>query len=397
MQDVTSSRLHVIDNARFLVQVLVFYGHAISRGACVGTWPAFLEPLHTFIILIDMPVFAFISGLLSQGHVTPKRVRATFQGVLLPWLLCGLLRRGRGWPIHGIQPINVLGAYWYLGSLTLWRMSVPMMQLFTFRFTISCAFLLNILRPYFLADEHNSYIRYSFEFLPFFVCGMHTPREWLVALERRPLMRAASLAVLLASASAWLALAPLTSRIDLRAEKYDEASTLRAKLSLLPMVCVWAAAALCACPHGEYFFTGNGARSLYSYVLHLILLEEMSNWDGACIPTEPAWVWMVAAPAIFLATYVLTSRPVAALFWVVVEPRWVGCLYGDDERMLALGARGGHPVANNEQPTAAMARARPVWWLKLAPAGMATLAAGSRQAQGPLPRTSPRRGITSLL
>eukprot|EP00316_Scyphosphaera_apsteinii_P024333 CAMPEP_0119337066 /NCGR_PEP_ID=MMETSP1333-20130426/93203_1 /TAXON_ID=418940 /ORGANISM="Scyphosphaera apsteinii, Strain RCC1455" /LENGTH=327 /DNA_ID=CAMNT_0007348031 /DNA_START=335 /DNA_END=1318 /DNA_ORIENTATION=- len=294
-----------------------------------------------------MPVYALISGYLSKGTVTPIRARRTLQGLVLPWFLCDILRKSRSWVKHRHVkvPFDLLGGFWYLGSLVLWRLSVPMLQVVRWPIAVGGSFVLCLTWPYILEPSGATYIDRAFEFLPFFVCGLNTPRRLLEQLQHRSAVRVAARLLLLFSAAAWVTFAPWTSHIDLR-RRYNNEHTFQIKLAMLLGECTWAAAACAAMPHAEHFFTANGARSLYAYVLHSILLLIIHLDFGVCLSAE-WWLWALAAPVTLLATYLFTSRAAVTIFGVFVEPRWVGCIFDEELKARRTASVNGDAAASN--------------------------------------------------
>mmetsp|Transcript_66019 Transcript_66019/g.157858 ORF Transcript_66019/g.157858 Transcript_66019/m.157858 type:complete len:637 (-) Transcript_66019:28-1938(-) len=86
-----SSRVYMFDNARFLLQVLVVYGHvtkwqSLHRPNMVEEQVWSLAPMW-WARSFHIPMFAFISGMLSKGALTEARVVRIVERILVPLIL----------------------------------------------------------------------------------------------------------------------------------------------------------------------------------------------------------------------------------------------------------------------------------------------------------------------
>lgn len=142
------NRLHVLDNAKFLLIFLVVYGHILYysymgesddgqtwlAGANQGLKTAFLA-----VRSFPVPMFCFVSGILTQGPVTVLRLQRFLQFLIVPafiWIVfakafvLGLLTDPS--PHTAMSAFNALATFqrfevrgyeWFLLTLVFWKVT----------------------------------------------------------------------------------------------------------------------------------------------------------------------------------------------------------------------------------------------------------------------------------
>ena len=81
----SSPRIPLWDNARFLAITLVVLGHALTK-TTAATESAYV--LYTVIYLFHIPLFVFLSGYFSSADApTLKRLQSVLVDLLLPYLI----------------------------------------------------------------------------------------------------------------------------------------------------------------------------------------------------------------------------------------------------------------------------------------------------------------------
>lgn len=185
-----------LDNARFVLIVLVLFGHAIEP--LLGRSPV-LAWLYRFIYLFHMPAFALLSGAVARPSLDAASGRAIAFRLLLPYLvfqaLYGLAARAPGWPDAG--PAGVATPYWllwYLVSLAGWRLLLPLFA--RLRHPLLLAGALALAAG--LADDVGYYLSLSrtLVLFPMFLIGWRHADRWRV-LAGQPVLRLASIGMLL--------------------------------------------------------------------------------------------------------------------------------------------------------------------------------------------------------
>jgi hypothetical protein len=141
-------RLAVLDNSKFLLMVGIVGGHLCywkDGGTTIDsiTWLYGGQYQTNFVVKsfadVVMPMFTFISGVVSQGGATPKRLRRYVQYLVCPTLLWSII--GVGVVFKFMEEFDITVAQtemqklvagemphqkgtWYLVALTIWRAAV---------------------------------------------------------------------------------------------------------------------------------------------------------------------------------------------------------------------------------------------------------------------------------
>ena len=175
-----SGRLYIFDNLKVLLIFLVVFGHMLeiitSRLGGMA---------YTFIYMFHMPLFVFCTGYFSKYN--PKKILAK---LVVPFLAFQFLYSVFGIFILGnygiaIQFTTPFWMLWFLFSLIIWMLFLPIIDRFTNNkrqalITVSVSFVLGILAGF---DDTMGYymsLQRTFYFLPFFVSGF-CMRKWVSA------------------------------------------------------------------------------------------------------------------------------------------------------------------------------------------------------------------------
>ncbi len=187
----TGGRVHLFDNVKAFMLVLVAFGHVLDVYMRCG---AFEFTLMKYIYLFHMPVFAFVTGWFSKDA---DKARATaMERALFPYLLfqglyvlvahtamtLGLAR----FNADVFRPSILLptSAFYYLLAVFFWK--VLLKDLLRFRFPLAfsvflgCAVSLTDCRPF-----HYG-LGAVFGYLPFFVLGALTGEGTIRAIRQTP-------------------------------------------------------------------------------------------------------------------------------------------------------------------------------------------------------------------
>ncbi|KUP95730.1 hypothetical protein AC529_16040 [Thermobifida cellulosilytica TB100] len=279
-----------LDNAKFLLIVLVVIGHAIEpiRGTLVA------DAVYMWIYSFHMPAFIVISGYLSKSFdASPRRVEKLVLGVAVPYLVF--------WGLHVVlalllhrqvpdSPLEPAWTLWFLVALFVWRLSVPVWQ--RLRWPLATAVGVSLAAA-FVELENVLGLGRLLSLLPFFVLGLLMRPEHLDLLHRRWVR---VLAVLTVAASAVVAV-PAARYLEFewffwRSSLVDRDIDPLGVGLLLRLGCMLAALALTAAllalaPRRTTVFTGLGAYTLYVYLGHspVLRIAEHFGWyelaDGA--------------------------------------------------------------------------------------------------------------------
>ncbi|WP_232299760.1 acyltransferase family protein [Leucobacter komagatae] len=352
------TRVALWDNARFALIVLVVIGHLIST---VRTDTELGFGLYAYIYLFHMPAMIALSGLFSKPEVTPKAVTSTIQ-LLVVWLAWeGIWALLRG-VVEGKQLsqgflVSPAWTLWFLVTLVTMRILLPFIA--RFKHPLLLATALALIAPLLPAiGVHFSAAR-TLAFLPFFV-GAYLAKErgwltgeWFMAPSAK--IRAAAWALLAGVAGALAATAFLPGGIkgfwridrwlthrDSYAWMFDKApiggwdangegvlgwAGLAAGGILVGAVLIAVATAmtlalLLVVSRKQSIFTVWGARTLYVYLLHGVIVWALRESGAVAAVGSLGWGGVVLLSLIAASiAAVLSMKWVSVLFRPIVEPR----------------------------------------------------------------------------
>jgi len=118
-----------LDNAKFLLIVLVVIGHTWPMGLVEGSRT--VKAGYLWISAFHMPAFILLSGYFSRGFTArPAQLRKLVAGVLVPYLVFEVLYSaveaaawGKPFRLTLTEPTFVC---WFLAALFVWRLTVPL-------------------------------------------------------------------------------------------------------------------------------------------------------------------------------------------------------------------------------------------------------------------------------
>ncbi|HEY8480578.1 MAG TPA: acyltransferase family protein [Spirillospora sp.] len=319
------------DNAKFFTAVLVVVGHVWAEyGDSIAARAAYLV-LYSF----HMPVFVFIAGYFSRGFMrSTDKFRSIFPTLVVPYVIFILLYRAQLILINDVDfRLNELFRphflMWFLVAMVFWRLSVPLWGHLRHPVAISVALSLVAGTWAFTAD---STLSRTAGLLPIFVLGLTIDRRHVERL-RRSWTRWAGLAVLAAAlpvAYVWET-GTIVPRADrgfvLWNEGYEDMgfSALAGagyRLVALFFAVFLGAAFLALIPRGHSWYTRMGARSMYVYLLHGLIVK---TFDYTGVLAEPVLHTPLGLVGVTLAAaalgVVLATAPVQRLTHWAVEPR----------------------------------------------------------------------------
>jgi len=315
--DTKSARDPFIDNAKGLLILLVVVGHAIEP--LVDRAPV-LRSLFRRIYSFHMPAFVFLAGSLSKAELDVARARRLLRALVVPYLVFQLLYvlfRELVLGKTGALFVTPYWLMWFLMSLLLWRLTLPLFAAIPQR--VPLAFLLGLLAGY-CPDIGSAFsLSRTLVFLPFFLLGYSTRPEQLAKLCASSSVRIASLGVLALAAIATLFVPADTPMAWL----YGSMGYARLGLPGWTGAGPRAATYLTACVVGLAFFAlvprrttflgVSGSRSLQVFLLHGFLrnLAEHLGWY--------AWVESAGAQilVVLLAAGVTVALSPSAVGWLL--------------------------------------------------------------------------------
>jgi len=198
----------LLDNAKVFVQILVIWGHFMfdgrtesidyltTGGIHARTWlhgsGALTIQLRSGLKPFRMPLACILSGVCSQGTVSPKKIRRFVQNLVLPtflWIFAvkpvvhTFLKRFHlkdlEVQLHNLATFQAFEAEWYLEALIFWRASVFLLWshvrsevAFAGMLTVSCVMGYH---DFGVGPSHIFMLNTVAGFLPYFAVGYVLP------------------------------------------------------------------------------------------------------------------------------------------------------------------------------------------------------------------------------
>eukprot|EP00403_Amphidinium_massartii_P026962 CAMPEP_0178385154 /NCGR_PEP_ID=MMETSP0689_2-20121128/7888_1 /TAXON_ID=160604 /ORGANISM="Amphidinium massartii, Strain CS-259" /LENGTH=502 /DNA_ID=CAMNT_0020005431 /DNA_START=96 /DNA_END=1601 /DNA_ORIENTATION=+ len=374
-----------VDNCKFLLVFLVVVLHSITH-----VWPGKLHPdgdasliilsSHTWVEVIVVPMFAFVSGLVSNGNFFQNaKIRGSIERIVAPYLLCNFLLYG-----FDFQSLKVTGGFWsgaifadpvaargvaphmwYLEAWLIWQI-------------INCGFLQPLRAPAMIAIAYAvswicgywslGYVGAStMAHLCYHATGVLVPLPKFIAFCSNPWVRCGALLVFISQVALHLSLAGSALDSDNRdfmlwqqgairwsffgsgggasllAGDSDQATlyyTAWMQRATAQFLLVWPAGLACLClvPQRRTFFSEWGANTMYPYVLHWAVLMGLypmhlapwSDWAAALALGHEPDGFALLIVADFALTAVLASSITRCWARVLLAPEWLRCLFASD-------------------------------------------------------------------
>ncbi len=160
------------DNLKGILTILVVFGHVISPVQNEGK--NFFEYIYKALYIFHMPVFVFVSGILTKSEV---RIKDLLGKIFFPLIFFQIIYSFEEYFVNKvffdlktflIEPFSIL---WYLLSLFVWRLLIKIpfsyKSIYTFLFSIMVACFVGAI------DRVNLYFSLSrtIVFFPFFYLG----------------------------------------------------------------------------------------------------------------------------------------------------------------------------------------------------------------------------------
>ncbi|GAB2781216.1 acyltransferase family protein [Streptomyces daliensis] len=339
-----------LDNAKFLLVVLVVIGHGWGP---ISDEMRGLKTLYLVVYAFHMPVFVFLCGYFSRGFTgSPEQIRKLVAGVLLPYLVFETVYAGLYALLWDdpfpVSPSDPLYLCWFLLALFLWRLTAPLWR--AVRWPVAVAAVISVAAGA-LDVGYELGLARVLMFLPWFVLGLRMRREHLRPLRCAAARRLALPVLVTAVAGAWC-VAPYVSTGWLLMQHgaadlgVPDVVYVPMRLALFAVSAVVGAAFLALVPGRRAGCTALGAATMYPFLLHGLVIKTFEGAGGYDIILSGGLlagaVLTVATTALALGLY---APPVRRVLRPLVEPRFPRWLEPDAERGGRRDAERGSPGA----------------------------------------------------
>ncbi|WP_432109739.1 acyltransferase family protein [Streptomyces sp. AA1529] len=316
-----------LDNAKFLLIVLVVIGHSWPMGLVEGSRT--VKAGYLWISSFHMPAFILLSGYFSRGFTgRPAQLRRLVAGVLVPYLVFEVLYTavetaawGKPFRLTLTEPTFVC---WFLAALFVWRLTVPLWRVIPRPLPV--AVLVSLAAGTSTLGDDLALPRVLM-FLPWFVLGLALRPAHFARLRTSAPLRWCAPLVLAAGGAAAYALAPGTDVHWLwmsHGQAELGASTLPyllVRLALFAVTALMTGAFLAVVPRRTRWITAFGAVTLYPYLLHGLLTTAAHGygWEAPLRPLGPLGAGLLTVCGAAVAV-LLSTAPVRRLARPLIEP-----------------------------------------------------------------------------
>ena len=315
-----------LDNAKFVLVALVVVGHFLT--GIIRHVPA-AHVLYLWIFSFHIPAFVFLAGYLSRSRSLEARaLQNVVTRLLAPYLMFTAVYAVATVAWFGQNRAELIDPYWllwFLPALAAWRIGTPL--LLNLRWPLAIALALGLGAGVFSQIGSDFTLQRIFALAPFYVLGAVVSPALMDRLRSR--------AAAMTGAGVLLLALPLTVLVRSRYEnpqqwlywnwgydrlKVDTATGMGLRLSLYLVTAIMIFAALAVMPRAKSFITSLGAASIYTYLLHGLLVKTLQV-TGVDDRVTGGFALVLAVALCVAAAALLASGPVRKVFRPVVEPR----------------------------------------------------------------------------
>ncbi len=325
-----TQRNYYLDNLKFILIILVVSSHFAMKLDFVNG----INYLVKFIYIFHMPCFIFINGFLAKrmnegGKLRVDKIMITFWMYLIfkivNFVLSYLFEEEAS-----LSLFRDRSAPWYLFSLCIWYLAIPVLERIKTKYLIFGSFLLGLLVGYLSSFGILFSLSRVFVFFPFFIIGFCISKEQLEEfLDKRYRIFAALILIItfLAIAIFWGWLAPIediiygTSSYEKVLEGlYPYGILIRAAWYVLALVL--SASLMLLVPRTRLSFSCLGERTLQVYMTH-IWVRNVLVYIGffAFVEEQPIYVSVLVLVGSVLLTFILSNLWLKKLFDFFMFPK----------------------------------------------------------------------------
>lgn len=315
------------DNAKFLLILLVVFGHFIQP--FIGE-NVLLEDLYYFIFTFHMPAFVLISGYFTKGFRRPGYIKNLAKNILFPYLIFELIYGIFYFFIDSnrhisIDLLNPEWSLWFLVSLFCWHLALYLFTRLPAKWSLILAFSISLLAGYVESINHIMSLSRTLVFFPFFLVGHFMTKEHVTFIQEKC---HAWLGVLLFFAlGTFIQLNSVMNKYWVfGSQPYDHflddpslGWVVRVYVYMLSFMGILAF--LILVPKRNFFFTKWGQNTIFTYLLHGFIVKGLraTNLTDASL-TAPLFLGLVIIS--LLTTVVLSSNTVSRLFRPLMGKKW---------------------------------------------------------------------------
>lgn len=278
------SRNAYFDNAKFILIMLVVFGHVIQPFIHDQ---AYVNTLYTWMYTFHMPVFIFLAGFFAKGSGDKKYLLNLAKKLVIPYLIFQTLYTvyyfsidKSGWMTEGM--FYPQWSLWFLISLFCWHVLLAWSKKVRPSYSIPIAIAVGVLIGYFDQVGAAFSLSRTFVFFPYFLIGYTVSEAQVMKLKRR-YVQGISLVVLVGVGFAIARMPEIPVDWLLQSKSYSalgvEVFGAFGRLGVYTLALLMGMAVLACIPRRRFAFTPLGERTLYVYLLHGFIVQYFRVFD----------------------------------------------------------------------------------------------------------------------
>ncbi len=323
MLETVGKRVVYFDNAKFLLIILVVFGHIISP---YSNDHHFLNTLYKTIYTFHMPAFILVAGYFAKGFRKKGYMKKLTVKLLIPYIIFQIVFT-IFFSIKGENPTLSLfdpqWTLWFLLSLFSWHLLLFVFEKMKYAFVVSILVGVIIGTLPFIGTYLS--LSRTLVFFPFFLLGFLLQKKHFEKLVEAKWRMAGGIFLVSLFFSYYFFFYDISKKWLFASYSYTEIVPVEeiglfVRLILYGVMFLAAFSFLALMPKKNYPFTRLGERTLYVYLLHgvVIKLIDITPLHGEIVQTD--WPFILFVEAILL-TILLSSKQVLQLTRPIVEPK----------------------------------------------------------------------------
>lgn len=323
MGDCMKNRESYFDNAKFILIILVVFGHVIRSFIDDNE---FMLNVYKFLYTFHMPAFILISGFFAKGYNKKGYVQKIFKKLIIPYLIFQgiysvyyfLVESGN---TLAVDPFDPHWSLWFLMSLFFWNLFLFAYTKLDKRLAMLIAIGLGVAIGY--VDSASNYLSVSrtFVFFPLFLTGFYLDKSHFKKLTTAK-VRLASIALLLVTFIAYFNLdfdyEWLFGSKPYSAVSNADAADAFIRLGFYSLTFILTFSFLSLIPKRNFFFTHWGTRTFYVYLLHGFIVKSFRNSEALEWLKDYQSVTLIILLSILL-TFMLSTNFVKTVTQPIIE------------------------------------------------------------------------------
>jgi fucose 4-O-acetylase-like acetyltransferase len=323
-----NSRDAYYDNAKFLLILLVVFGHFIQSS--IQDHRIMLTLYHT-IYAFHMPAFILISGFFAKGFGHKGYLRKVAKKLIIPYLMFqGIYSLFyyviQGQDVSSINPLDPHWSLWFLLSLFFWNVMLYGFTRCRPALAIASSIILGVLVGY--INEVNSVLSLSrtFVFFPLFLVGYYLDRGHFHHIKTMR-VKIISFILLICTFVMFYFVPDFEHKWLFGSKPYEvlDAYGVDGALTRLGIYGLSFMTTLCflaLVPSREFFFTKCGPRTVYVYLLHGFFIKSFRTSELVNLLKDREQILLLSFVSLLL-TMILSSDVIIRVTQPLIEVKLV--------------------------------------------------------------------------